>query len=173
MKCQKCGKPATFHFIETIGSQCKEMHFCDDHANEYLHKNHADDNSDNLDNVETASCEYEEEGALKDVTNDLIETDFQTCRYCGFGYHEFRKTGKFGCANDYREFQKTLDDLLIGIHGSDVHRGKRPKRGAVNNVGSDLLRCTTELREAVAAEDYERAAVLRDKINALKSAING
>jgi hypothetical protein len=42
MKCQKCDKVATFHITEmNDSSQPEELHLCDEHAYEYLHKNDA------------------------------------------------------------------------------------------------------------------------------------
>ncbi|MBQ6828516.1 MAG: hypothetical protein IJO46_10935, partial [Thermoguttaceae bacterium] len=145
MKCQKCDKIATFHITEiTDEGQPEELHLCEEHAYEYLHKNEATKNNAD-ENVERAcgcgsecscgdACECEREStaadesdaSLKELTEDLMETDFQSCPCCGLGFQEFRKTGRLGCANDYRAFQDRLAPFLLSVHGASEHVGKTP-----------------------------------------------
>jgi protein arginine kinase activator len=185
MKCQKCDKVATFHITEmNDSSQPEELHLCDEHAYEYLHKNDAK-NADEEERScgcscgsecscgDDCDCDVEFEGeendaSLKELTEDLMETDLQSCPCCGLGFQEFRKTGRLGCANDYRAFQDRLDPFLLSVHGASEHVGKTPRRrGIVVDYGPTLVRLRNELLDAVATEDYERASVLRDKIKEL------
>ena len=191
MKCQKCDKVATFHITEmNDSSQPEELHLCDEHAYEYLHKNNAKkaDEDDEVDecaggcacgsecscgdacelDCENEPSDEENDASLKELTEDLMETDFQSCPCCGLGFQEFRKTGRLGCANDYRAFQERLDPFLLSVHGASEHVGKAPRRrGIVVDYGPTLVRLRNELHDAVATEDYERASVLRDKIKEL------
>ena len=187
MKCQKCDKVATFHITEmNDSSQPEELHLCDEHAYEYLHKNDAkkadedDERScgcacdSECSGGDACECEREEnadeesDASLKELTEDLMETDFQSCPCCGLGFQEFRKTGRLGCSNDYRAFQDRLEPFLLSVQGASEHVGKRPRRrGAVVDYGPTLVRLRNELTDAVATEDYERASILRDKIKEL------
>jgi protein arginine kinase activator len=191
MKCQKCDKIATFHITEmNDSSQPEELHLCDEHAYEYLHKNDAKKTEEDDEHScgcgcacgsecscdEDAQCDgdnkpfddEETDASLKELTEDLMETDFQSCPCCGLGFQEFRKTGRLGCANDYRAFQERLDPFLLSVHGASEHVGKAPRRrGVVVDYGPTLVRLRNELLDAVATEDYERASILRDKIKEL------
>ncbi|MBR5242678.1 MAG: UvrB/UvrC motif-containing protein [Thermoguttaceae bacterium] len=192
MKCQKCDKVATFHITEmNDSSQPEELHLCDEHAYEYLHKNNAKEAGEDEEGDEHScgcacgsecSCgdacqcdgeseprdEEESDASLKELTEDLMETDFQSCPCCGLGFQEFRKTGRLGCANDYRAFKDRIDPFLLSVQGASEHVGKTPRRrGIVVDYGPTLVRLRNELVDAVATEDYERASVLRDKIKEL------
>jgi protein arginine kinase activator len=76
----------------------------------------------------------------------------------------------FGCANDYTVFEKDLTPLLQRAHeGATHHVGKVPtRRGGAGGVpikrAFDVSKLRKELAKAVEAEDYERAAKLRDQI---------
>jgi len=188
MKCQKCDKVATFHITEMTDSKPEELHLCDEHAYEYLHKNDAkkadetDEHSCGCGCDSECSCgdacdceldveanvDEESDASLKELTEDLMETDFQSCPCCGLGFQEFRKTGRLGCPNDYRAFQDRVEPFLLSVQGASEHVGKRPRRrGAVVDYGPTLVRLRNELTDAVATEDYERASILRDKIKEL------
>ena len=93
-----------------------------------------------------------------------------TCDGCGITWAEFRQGGLFGCANDYTAFEKDLTPLLQRAHeGATHHIGKVPTRRGGTGVPAakrqvDVSRLRKELQRAVEAEDYERAAKLRDQI---------
>ncbi len=176
MKCQKCDKVATFHITEMTDSQPEELHLCDEHAYEYLHGADANRSAEDDRACDGCGCgdcgdaceiEDEDDASLKELTEDLMETDFQACPCCGLGFQEFRKSGRLGCANDYRAFQDRLGPFLLSVHGADEHVGKTPKRRGAADDGAKLVRLRNELTDAVATEDYERASILRDKIKAL------
>jgi protein arginine kinase activator len=93
----------------------------------------------------------------------------QACENCGITWAEFRQSGLFGCANDYVAFEKDLTPLLQRAHeGATHHVGKVPTRRGGTGVPMkrqiDLTKLRKELAKAVEAEDYERAAKLRDQI---------
>lgn len=92
-----------------------------------------------------------------------------TCPNCGMRFADLSKTGQIGCSVCYETFQHELAPLLRRIHGASIHRGKIPRRS-----GSDIMlrreaeQLRTGLKEAVANEEYEKAAELRDRIRALE-----
>lgn len=107
------------------------------------------------------------------------------CQGCGMSYEEFRQLGQLGCAKCYQAFEAQLGPLLERWHeGGSHHVGKVPRRGggertegepspAARDVKSYALRLEAlqrQLEEAVRAEQYERAAKLRDEIRRLKDA---
>ena len=59
--------------------------------------------------------------------------------------------------------------LLENIHGETRHSGKVPRRAPRNTQQqTTLIQLRNDLKRAVAAEDYESAARVRDKIRALE-----
>lgn len=177
MKCDKCTKKATVHLTEIVDGKVMEMHMCEDCAREQ-------------------SQHMEQQFGLADLLAGL--TDFGKhvpevqqkamalqCASCGLTYEDFRKFGRFGCAQCYIAFKSQLKTLLKKIHGSNVHLGKIPlKVMPIDGVSVavvpeavvetpqppmdpiELLR--KQLHEAIEHEDFERAAALRDKIHELE-----
>lgn len=87
------------------------------------------------------------------------------CPDCGIGLEEFRRTGRLGCARDYDHFRAELLPLLERIHGAERHLGQVPQRAARRLARDEELAALQKaIAAAVAAEDYEEAARLRDRI---------
>ena len=151
-KCDKCGKPATVHLTEIFGDKKVEKHLCD-------------------------QCVAEEGSASKAYVpiHQLLEDfvlrgdsreDDATCDVCGMTYTQFRKEHRLGCPHDYEAFsQQLVPQLLLAQEGASEHIGKVPHRAAGDQQKQTaLLRLRAELKRAIAVEDYERAAALRDQI---------
>jgi protein arginine kinase activator len=158
MKCDNCNKTATVHLTEIKHGKKIEKHLCEQCAaqNEGLPvKSHTPIN-ELLTNFVMAHS-----GLTKEVG--------QACDNCGITWAEFRQGGLFGCANDYQVFEKDLTPLLQRAHeGATHHVGKVPTRRGGSGVPMkrqiDLTKLRKDLAKAVEAEDYERAAKLRDQI---------
>lgn len=93
-----------------------------------------------------------------------------TCQNCGTTYEQFQKSGLLGCAGCYEAFQEPLEELLKQVHGQTQHMGKAPgvlETGISHKISIYTLK--QQLKEAIAAEEYEQAAVLRDRIRQLIS----
>ena len=98
----------------------------------------------------------------------------QKCPACGFSHADFKKTGRLGCARCYDTFAEGLSGLLKGMHKGTVHTGKQPVRAArAFEAQIQLKTLHRELRKAVAEEDYESAARLRDQIRRLEVPVPG
>jgi len=91
-----------------------------------------------------------------ELVGELAE---MSCPDCGIKFMEFRAGGRLGCPQDYWAFSKGLMPLLQRYHGTTRHVGKRARR---HEGAMDRLRLRTRLREAIAREEYEEAARLRD-----------
>lgn len=95
------------------------------------------------------------------------------CDQCGITYVEFRNQGLLGCPHDYDAFKEPLEKLLKRAHdGATNHLGKAPRSvgSGKRTVEQDVRRLKRQLSEAIQAEDYERAAELRDRISELDHA---
>lgn len=79
-----------------------------------------------------------------------------SCPVCGFSVEDYRRTGHLGCPDCYTVFAQELDPT------AEVE-----DEAAVEAPAVTRARLQKELQQAIAREDYERAATLRDQINAL------
>lgn len=92
------------------------------------------------------------------------------CPQCGMTLSEFKARGRFGCPRDYEVFAEHLDPLFERIHDTQParHQGRLPAREGDSELvtrrrkSADLK---ARLEAAVAEENYELAARLRDEIN--------
>jgi protein arginine kinase activator len=74
---------------------------------------------------------------------------------------EFRSRGRLGCPRDYEVFARGLLPLLQRAHGATRHVGKAARRSP---SASRRLLLRAQLRRAIAREDFELAARLRDQL---------
>ncbi len=86
-----------------------------------------------------------------------------TCPRCGLDYARFTQLGRLGCPACYDAFRERLLPLLRQVHQAEEHRG-RPARPD----GASLETLKAGIRRAVAHEDYESAARLRDQLKQLE-----
>ena len=164
MRCQKCDKPATFHITELTGGKPEELHLCEDHARDYLTQS-ADEPTSATGMAAALAQHMAEQMAVGHTAEELKRLDEQTCPVCGISFYQFRSQGRLGCPHDYVCFEKQLDPLILNIHGETEHVGKAPKRSpGGSQTRTQLIRLRREMKEAVAAEEYERASELRDRI---------
>jgi protein arginine kinase activator len=93
----------------------------------------------------------------------------QKCPVCGYTQADFKKSGRLGCSSCYLTFLEGLSTLLKAMHKGTEHVGKLPQRAHRTMELSDRMRALTEnLQKAVAEENYETAATLRDQIKQLE-----
>lgn len=161
MKCQLCSAPATVHLTHIEpGGQKKELHLCDGCAEK---KQVITQKELNLPAI-LQTLIGTQVGAVSEELARLV------CPMCGIKYMEFRSEGRLGCPHDYEVFRSGLQPLLVRIHRAEQHRGKAPRSHARSaHWQRELLELRRQLREAVDAELYERAAELRDFIRQKES----
>ena len=161
--CEHCKKAqATFHLTNiTREGEKLERHLCERCAIEeglvQVHKPNF--NAEILENFIAAA-----------KSSSSSDTDL-VCEECGISYVEFRNQGLLGCPKDYDTFKEVLLPLIERAHdGGTHHVGKSPgSLSTTRTTQQELRRLKRQLEEAVAAEDYERAAELRDRISALEA----
>ncbi len=157
-KCDKCGKPATVQLTDFRDGQVIEKHLCAECAA--------------VEGVKVSGSltisELLEDFVLHTSAQEAAEL---ACDVCGLSFNEFRQQKLLGCPHDYDAFEPALLPLLEGAQGGNSqHVGRVPHRaGGEQKKHTALLRLRAELKRAVAAEDYERAAILRDQIGELES----
>ncbi len=90
------------------------------------------------------------------------------CAYCQTSLRDFRASGRLGCAQCYTAFEGALRELLRRVHGAARHRGREYEAPAFRSEVSALDELRERLQQAVASEEFEVAATLRDQIRALE-----
>lgn len=89
------------------------------------------------------------------------------CPSCGATLADFRESGRLGCADCYRAFEGSLRDVLRRVHGASRHLGERyavPGEPATELPPPAAGQLREQLKAAILAEDFERAAELRDRL---------
>ena len=105
-------------------------------------------------------------GAAEEIEKGAVT---QKCAICGYTQADFKKTGRLGCSTCYVTFAEGLNTLLKAMHKGTEHVGKLPQRAHRTMELHDRMRSLTEnLEKAVAEENYESAASLRDQIKQLE-----
>ena len=166
MKCQKCDKAATFHITDLIDGAPNELHLCEDCAQAFL----TPSSSEAAEMMPAMAGLLAQHLAVGETADELARLDQRACPVCGITFLQFRKQGRLGCPHDYVFFEKEMEPLLVSIHDQTQHIGKVPKRcphGA--DQQTQLIRLRREMKEAVSAEEYERASQLRDEIRGIEA----
>jgi len=165
MKCQRCEKPATFHITELSGDAPQEVHLCEGCAREYLSSETPETSSE----VSQLASAFAQQLSVGETAAELSRLENKTCPVCGVTFLEFRKLGRLGCPHDYDFYWEQLEPLMLNIHGETEHAGKVPQRaGSAHGLQTELIRLRREMKEAVSAEEYERASELRDEIRRIE-----
>lgn len=160
MLCQICGKhEATTHVTQIINGKKSELYLCPYCAGQ------------------TANPFF---SMFSDMFFSGMPYDFETkeitCPTCGMTLSQLRETGRVGCSKCYSVFSDLLLPYIRQVQGTDHQRraesvlqnkmaepsqdSKKPK--------TKIEKLQEELKKAIAEENYEQAAVLRDQIKACR-----
>ena len=164
MLCDMCKEHiATIHYTEVLpNSEPKTMALCESCAKKK-----------NL----VVAAPFSVADILKGLTQAVQaeEEDSQKrCPRCRLTFARFKKGGRLGCAACYEAFEPKIESILEEIHGDKQHVGKVPQTlPRERGRAPELARLHQNLKEAVDGEEFERAAVLRDRIQAINDEIEG
>lgn len=160
MLCESCGKkPSVIRVKAIVNGKLVEYALCADCARELGYAN--------LLFVMLTGFESTLNDFFPDGENSA---GVLRCSCCGASFQDILRGGKIGCAECYRTFSNQLAPFLRKIHGSILYRGKTAGGGDLPRVlpRAQLSVMHQRLREAIQSENYEQAAVLRDKIHKLE-----
>lgn len=162
MLCENCGKEeAKITFKETSGSGTGEIHLCEACAKrkglgEILSKIQ-----------ETATSLVS--GLVGGGGQTVTQEDNLACPQCHLTYGDFKKVARLGCGTCYEIFSKELVPLMRRIHGSTAHVGKLPTGlDEASRSRREGKRLRDALRQAIAQEEFEKAAAIRDELKGLE-----
>jgi protein arginine kinase activator len=161
MLCSICGKTeATIHVEGLLDNKALKLHLCEKCAQEKGMEFDMAKTSFSLVDLLANLSDWEIPG------HKNLET--VRCPVCGLSYTQFREVGRLGCAGCYSTFSAQLEPLLKRIHGSSRHCGSGPKSS--NGAASDELPALrSQLDDAIRAEEFEKAAKLRDRIKGARN----
>ncbi|HIA73646.1 MAG TPA: hypothetical protein EYO20_07025 [Gemmatimonadetes bacterium] len=160
--CDNCGsRPATVNLTQIENNEMFSYHLCEDCAAEK--------------GLETTS-EPSGSSPLPDFLAQIGDEPKgegdpdSECSFCGLTLTVFRETGRLGCPHCYETFESHLRRLLRRVHGGTKHVGKiyLPPDPTVSEMEKRMEALRRKLHRAVEAEDFERAAELRDRIRSLE-----
>jgi protein arginine kinase activator len=173
-KCDACNRPAVVHEVTVRGGVKKEVHLCEQHAREAGVPLPGGQQPITQLLTQFVITQAGKAGSAaapsgETATPPKPRVAVKACPGCGLSFAQFRQVGRLGCAQCYLAFEQELSSLIERAHGGGSHHsGKTPRRsGASLDRALLIQRLTRELEQAVAAEQYERAAQLRDRLGGL------
>lgn len=157
MLCENCKKnAATTYLKQTLNGQTTEIFLCDECAG----KLGVDKGIKNF-GAGLGSM-------LPELFRQSGEIAELRCPTCGTLYSTISKSGMVGCDRCYNVFAQRLDPVIKRMHGSRKHVGKVSASFAKSPENkTDALK--RQLRQAIEKEDFEAAAILRDKIRNIEN----
>ena len=87
------------------------------------------------------------------------------CPECGTTVNDILRYGKVGCPGCYDAFEKELQGVILRAQGSVKHLTGEDKE----NIEKHAEELRQEMKKAIEAEDFEKAAKLRDEIRGMEA----
>src|SRR5438093_4066527 len=165
MLCNLCKKnEATVHLTQIVDNKMQKVDLCESCSKE---KGVSDPTGFSLADLLLGL------GAAQEMEQATAGAELR-CPNCGFTQADFKKAGRLGCAECYTTFAEGLEGLLKTMHKGTKHVGKVPQPLQQHKDYAEKLgRLQLQLEKAVADEDFEQAAVLRDEIKQAREKFDG
>jgi protein arginine kinase activator len=167
MYCQECKqKPATVFLTQMFNGKKIEMHLCEECAAK---------KGGSLFDIDSQFSVSNLLGTLLGTNYNLQQAvtpsaNVKQCPGCQMSLKNISQTGKLSCAECYTVFEKEIEPTLRRIHGNSRHIGKIPVRGGEKVlVKNKIAQLKSQLQKAVANEEYEKAAEIRDSIKDMQN----
>lgn len=164
MLCDVCKKnEAVFYVTKIVNGEKNKIALCENCAKEYNGFNDFGEmdimSPFSFQNILSGIMDYIGTAPKNDVGQEI------SCKNCGMTLEEFKKTGILGCSECYKNFNSTVNPIIKRVQGNVEHVGKIPKkRGKGIIERRKLVNLKEQLQKAIALENYEKAAKLRDEI---------
>jgi protein arginine kinase activator len=166
MKCERCGRhEAAVKYIEVEEGVKRSRWLCEDCAAEEGAQAPASD--------EVVSSHLQAFLGESETAGDEAPQTAQACPACGAELSQLHDVGRLGCPHCYQHFREELLPVLRRYHRATVHLGKAPRaHGPRAVLRREIGQLRSALETAVASENYEEAARLRDLIAARQNSLS-
>lgn len=167
MLCNVCKQnEAKVHLTQIVGDKMQKVDLCEDCSKE---KGVVDPTSYSLAELFLNPAAATTAAAPAEADAPSPGADVR-CPTCGYSQADFKKAGRFGCSDCYATFGEGMETMLKTMHKGTRHTGKVPAALQQSRVEAQRLKLLQKkLEKAVAEENYEEAAQLRDEIKRLKA----
>lgn len=167
MLCQSCGKHSANTHIKTIvNGELNEYYLCSECAQKMGYGNSIFSNT-------TFDHFFSSFFGKKSVMENTLR-----CPVCGASLSDISEVGKVGCAECYHTFLDQLVPSIQRMHGNTRHIGKTPNGTALQvskqpsqqepvDRKTQIKQYQEQLQHAIAEQNFELAAELRDQIKLL------
>ena len=150
LRCVICGKPASLVVIATVNGFTQEIYLCAQHT------------------METGIGATNPGNALSINKVERIQTTLSPCPACGYTQNDLQASGRLGCPSCYETFYPLLQNSLSPLE----HLGKIPKKAwSKEQVSHRIEHWKEQMQKAVEIENYEDAAIYRDRIKDLNDSL--
>ena len=147
-QCTHCAHPSAVYLTQIVGGEVTKLDMC-------------------------ANCpmarELSDKGAFDIVGKPSKPSSSkagktEACPKCGFTKETFKEFGRLGCPACYDAFASSLEPIFRKLHKGVSHRGKSPAKSDAAVTKEEIESLKQQLQEHVKREEYEQAALLRDRI---------
>jgi protein arginine kinase activator len=157
--CEGCKKPCSVFFTQIVNGETGKVNMCSDCP------------------MAKSLLDPAQLGLLSQLTGmtpttPTVVAGEERCPVCGFTPAEFRKQNRLGCPHCYEYLSEFIGKLLPQAQAGREHHGKAPHHHEGMLARSRMKTARIELEEAVAKENFELAAKLRDEIRELEKRID-
>lgn len=167
--CRKCGRHPMLKELVVINGQKIERQLCEHCVRAEAAKAEASDPKQPIQELLTQLV-------ISSVAQGgrPVAAGQACCPRCGLRFAQFRERGLLGCGECYRAFEAELTPLIERAHeGGCQHTGKMPRRaGASQDRIQRIVQLRQLLHRAVQAEEYEKAAMLRDELSRFERSLD-
>lgn len=165
MVCENCQhRDATVHVTQVVNGQVAKHHLCEVCAAEkgLQVQGQPMDLGGMLATLKEQLAELKNSPVLAGLSGPGV------CPACGTTRTDVLKRGRMGCDRCYETFAAEMLPVVVSLQHGDQHLGKVPRHASDRlKTSVEAARLRRELDQAVASEQYEQAARLRDQIKAL------
>ena len=167
MLCQECHcNEANIHIVKQVDGIQTEMNLCEQCARKKEELDFSFEPQFSLHKLFSGMLNHNLIGA-RDYSAAALQ-----CPSCGLTFAQFSQIGRLGCSDCLTAFKGKLKPLLRRIHGNSIHTGKIPARVRSRvKYMRKIDQLKEELQLKVQSEEFEEAALLRDRIKEMEAKI--
>lgn len=173
MICENCKqRPATVTVTHTKNGEEYAEHYCNVCSEEIGYSKETTEATQSMSIAQIFSSWF----GVPDWSTDapLSTNSSQSasqCQSCNMTYEQFLQQGKFNCPHCYDAFSEQLPQIFKRIHnGATKHIGKVPSGLKESyQLKKEIENLRQKMKEAIQEENFEDAAILRDKIYSLQA----